>query len=131
MAEDPQFIDTANYDFRLNPNSPAIDTGSSTPVSFDLNHSSRFSNDYLYLGAFESQIGRVYVDKTRSLGGDGTSWGDAFRYLQDCILEADQILVGFDQVQVWVADGTYYADDDEGGNVTDDDREALFGFLKI
>ena len=131
LAEDPQFIDTANYDFRLNLNSPAIDTVSSTSVSFDLNHASRVSNDYLDLGAFESQIERVYVDRTRSLGGDGTSWGDAFRHLQDGILEADQILVGFDQVQIWGADGTYYADDDEGGNVSDDDREALFGFLKI
>ncbi len=65
----------------------------------------------------------IYVDSSAVLGGTGTSWADAYRYLQDAIAEADG---KFGPVQIWVARGTYYPDEDEGGNVIADDRSAAF-----
>ena len=65
-----------------------------------------------------------YVDSNRENSGDGTSWAEAFRYLDDAIEEAD------DGDQVWVAAATYVP----GGNAPDststfefDDDIQLYG----
>lgn len=66
----------------------------------------------------------IYVDASVSPNGDGTSWGTAFRYLQDAFDLARQC--GQATVEIRVADGTYYPDDADYANVTSDDRTETF-----
>ena len=61
-----------------------------------------------------------YVDDNAPLGGNGTSWSTAFRYLQDALL-----VVG-DGDEIHVAGGTYTPDRDEAGQVTPSDPAASF-----
>ncbi len=63
-----------------------------------------------------------YVDDDADLGGDGSSWETAYKYLQDALY--DSALTGGDTIRV--AAGTYTPDKDEGGNVTHTDRTATF-----
>jgi len=59
----------------------------------------------------------IYVDADASPGGDGTSWEDAYKYLQDALAVA-----GGDD-QIWVAEGTYKPD--QGGRETPGDLDAF------
>jgi len=61
-----------------------------------------------------------YVDASAAPGGDGTSWGTAYCFLQDAL---DQTVAERND-EVWIADGTYHPDD--GLNVTEGDRTASF-----
>jgi hypothetical protein len=65
----------------------------------------------------------LHVDDDASTGGDGLSWGTAFKHLQDALLTA-----GGDPAftEIRVAGGVYKADQDEGGVVTPGDRLATF-----
>ncbi|MCH6259138.1 hypothetical protein MLD52_21455 [Puniceicoccaceae bacterium K14] len=63
---------------------------------------------------------RFYVSDDALGGGNGDSWGSAFRYLQDAL---DQTVSGRGD-EVWIEGGTYYPDD--GTTVTEEDREASF-----
>jgi predicted outer membrane repeat protein len=57
-----------------------------------------------------------YVDQDADGGADGTSWINAFNYLQDALLIAGS------GDQIWVANGTYTAD--QGVGITLGDRAA-------
>lgn len=61
-----------------------------------------------------------HVDDDAPLGGDGTSWSAAYKYLQDSLLAASN----GDQIRI--AGGTYKPDQDEGGLVNSGDRFAAF-----
>ncbi len=65
--------------------------------------------------------GTIYVDANATLGGDGTTWGTAYKYLQDALYKPPT-----SGDEIWVAEGTYKPDQDEGGNVTPSDRMATF-----
>lgn len=69
---------------------------------------------------------KLFVNADANLGGDGTSWTTAFKYLQDAIA-----LANTDDVfsEIWVAQGVYYPDEDEAGNVVDNDESASFQLL--
>lgn len=64
--------------------------------------------------------GVIYVNKNAGMGGNGASWGTAYKYLQDALSNATA------GDEIWVARGVYYPDEDESGGVTDNDRNASF-----
>ena len=75
----------------------------------------------LSLMAIPCTGGVIYVDDDASPGGNGTTWGTAYKYLQDALHEPPSY-----GDEIWVAAGMYKPDQDEGGNVTTGDREATF-----
>ena len=52
-----------------------------------------------------------YVDDDASTNGDGTTWGTAYRYLQDALAEAS---ADPGIIEIRVAGGLYTPDQDEG-----------------
>lgn len=66
--------------------------------------------------------GVIYVDDDASLGGNGQTWGTAYKYLQDALNKPPT-----SGDQIWVAEGTYKPD--QGGGVTSGDRNATFQLI--
>jgi hypothetical protein len=66
----------------------------------------------------------IYIDADASVGGNGQSWGTAYKYLQDALNKPPS-----SGDQIWVAEGTYKPDQDEGGNVTLGQRTETFGLI--
>ncbi|MFN2270490.1 MAG: choice-of-anchor Q domain-containing protein [Anaerolineae bacterium] len=66
----------------------------------------------------------IYVDADAAFGGDGSSWGKAYRYLQDA-LDYTNANGGTDY-QIWVAEGVYYPDEDGDGDHVNDDQNESF-----
>ena len=64
-----------------------------------------------------TSLGDVFnVDSDASPGGDGNSWATAPKYLQDALNDSES------GDEIWVAEGTYKPDQDQGGNVTPGNR---------
>jgi hypothetical protein len=71
----------------------------------------------LFIGQFLfSKV--IFVDDDSTLGGDGTSWATAHKYLQDALAVAEY------GDEIWVAEGTYKPD--QGRGQTSGNREATF-----
>lgn len=127
---DPLYISASTQNLQLQSCSPAIDLGDNSlnNATLDVNGNPRFfDSGTIDLGAYEFQglpstaNAIVYVDASKTGGqNDGSSWADAFLNLQDGLIAASCSSVA----QVWVAKGTYYAD--EGAGNVNDDREASF-----
>ncbi|MEM6319281.1 MAG: choice-of-anchor Q domain-containing protein [Bacteroidota bacterium] len=134
------YVDAANHNLRLLSFSNAIDAGNNNqnsttedlagnPRRFDDERVTDTGNGtapIIDMGAFERQFPILYVNSTATAGGDGTKWDNAFRYLQDALAEASN---NKNIQEIWVAAGTYYPDEDEAGNVTDNDESATFQLL--
>lgn len=63
-----------------------------------------------------------YVDDDAPLGGDGTSWNKAYKYLQGALLEQANPPV----TEIRIAGGIYQPDQDEEGRVVPGDRNVSF-----
>lgn len=87
--------------------STVVDTGAGTPPIVDI-------------GAYEHNR-VIHVDASAHGSNDGTSWGNAFVYLQDGLSKA--VSTTWDD-EIWVAGGTYYPD--QGGTPPANPREATF-----
>jgi predicted outer membrane repeat protein len=62
----------------------------------------------------------LFVDDDADLGGDGSSWATAFRFLQDALADAEP------GAEIRLGQGTYTPDRDETGTVTPGDRWSAF-----
>ena len=104
----PRFVDDACAD----------DTGDGTPPIVDM-------------GAYELQAPdlpvRLYVDDDAPPGGDGSSWVNAFKHLQDALTLAEACSP-FVQ-EIWVAQGTYRPDEDADDPNGTGDRDATFQLI--
>ncbi|MBA7476634.1 hypothetical protein ES707_12025 [subsurface metagenome] len=79
---------------------------------------------FLGFGCTIAAGGTIYVDASASGSNDGSSWADAYNNLQDALYKPP---TGGDQI--WVAEGTYKPDEDEGANVTPNDRTETFQLI--
>lgn len=119
---DPQFVDAAAGNFRLDRGSPCIDAGGNAILpayaTADLDGTTRFVNDVAVLdtgagtspivdmGCFETPCTVRYVRQSATGAGTGLSWADAYVDLQDAL--DDAAVGGIDYVLV--AEGTYQPD---------------------
>ena len=63
----------------------------------------------------------IYVNADAPGGGNGQTWDKAYKYLQDALYKPPTR-----GDEIWVAEGTYKPDQDEGGNVTPGERTETF-----
>ncbi len=127
---DPKFVDAPEAseapftggDYRLQPGSPAINVGTNQGIpswdSTDIaGHSRIYGLDLggiVDLGAYESTEGGfvlpdaqgiLYVDNAIADPGDGSSWGNALKFLSDATRTARS---NANVKEIHVAEGTYY-----------------------
>ncbi len=78
-----------------------------------------------YLVCVPAGASIVFVDGDATGANNGTSWADAYKYLQDALVDArGKTSVGAVPVEVRVAEGTYKPD--RGAGIAPGDRKASF-----
>jgi predicted outer membrane repeat protein len=144
-GQDPEFIDadgpdnqagTEDDNLRLLSVSPCVDTGHNSyigedsadldgdgyipePIPFDLDGDARIHNVTVDMGAYEFFSPKViYVDADAAGANDGSSWANAYVYLQDGLADA-----GYGD-EIRVAQGCYRPD--QGAGNTTGDSDATF-----
>ena len=107
LQVDPRFVDPANLDFSLRPNSFAIGRGDNAFVNttIDLVGGERVQEGTVDMGCIESPYptfeGIIYVDIDAAGNNSGLSWQNAFNNLGDALSLAEA------GDRIWVAEGTY------------------------
>jgi len=110
LNADPLFVNAAAGDFRLQACSPAIDAGTNTGApTTDLDGNARVDaiagGGTVDMGAYEYQStlsgGTRWYVNAAATGGNGSSWGCAFKDLQLALAASDS------GDEIWVAAGTY------------------------
>jgi parallel beta-helix repeat protein len=134
LNANPLFTDTDGPDnaiggeddnLRLLSGSPCINTGANkfvpAGITTDLDDKSRFVGT-VDMGAYERPGAPfiIYVDDSALGSNTGTSWYNAYRYLQDALSIAQS------GNQVWVAQGTYKPDRDTVHPAGTANRDATF-----
>jgi hypothetical protein len=135
-AQNPKFIDADGPDdlpgneddnLRLQQDSPCINHGTNEHVptgSEDLDGNSRVLNGLVDMGAYEyccASAATIYVDDSAVGANNGSSWVNAFRYLQDALALATE------GAEIRVAQGTYSPDCGQGS--TPGDRYNTFHLI--
>jgi hypothetical protein len=122
---DPLFMNQAGGNYHLRPNSPCINAGDNSAVpsgvTTDLDSKPRIINGTVDMGAYEYEQQRpriIYVDAGASGENNGSSWTDAYNFLQDALADAN------DGTEIRVAQGSYRPD--RGAGITPGDRQATF-----
>ena len=77
--------------------------------------------------AFAAANVRLYVDADATGSNNGTSWENAYIYLQDALDEANAN--GSTHYEIWVAEGVYYPDEDSNGDHVNDQTTESFTLL--
>ena len=76
--------------------------------------------------AIPCQAEIIYVDADANGANDGTSWEDAYSYLQDALADANSSV---DVNQIWVAKGVYKPDQNLADPNGSSDRYATFKLI--
>lgn len=108
LITDPLFQDPASQSFKIFDNSPAYNQGDngSITLDYDLASNPRIIDDQVDIGCYEATQsppidGVVYVDINASGNNDGSSWADAYKYLNVALESAA------DNSEIWIAQGLY------------------------
>ena len=100
-------INWSDGDYHLLDDSPCIDAGDNaavpTTVTTDLDGNPRIENGIVDMGAYESRA-VFFVDIDATGANDGSSWADAYNYLQDALM----MVPSGDEIRI--AEGTYKPD---------------------
>jgi len=127
----PLFINPAGGNYHLRLKSPCINTGNNSAVppsiTTDLDGKPRIINGTVDMGAYEyvfqpSRI--IYVDAGAGGENNGSSWTDAYNFLQDALADANDSET---PTEIRVAAGTYRPDQGVGQTLCD--RTATFQLL--
>ncbi|WP_299671805.1 choice-of-anchor Q domain-containing protein [uncultured Polaribacter sp.] len=123
INQSAQFVDSDTHDYRLQSNSPAIDSGDNSYISepLDFLKNPRIiaavsdGSPTVDMGAVENTIvglspyvpinGIVYVNASATGNNRGESWANAFTTLQEALLQVSACID-----EIWVAKGTYKPD---------------------
>ncbi len=113
-------------DYHLFTDSPCIDAGDPNyiagPNETDLDGNPRVIAGRIDMGVYEFQSNLIlYVDTDATGANDGSSWADAFNFLQNALATA------YYSDKIHVAHGTYKPD--QGNGITPGDREATFQLI--
>jgi parallel beta-helix repeat protein len=133
-------VGTEDDDLRLLAGSPCIDAGDNTAISevTDLDGKPRFVQDPLTtdtgngtppiidMGAYEYNADVIFVDADAPGANDGSSWENAYNYVQDALAEANSN-PGVNQI--WVAEGTYKPDANTANPAGTGERTATFQLI--
>jgi len=142
------FKDPANGDYSLKAGSIAINAGDNTlytnaggnlTTDKDLAGNPRVFQSTIDIGAYESPVlvitpdtnNILYVNKTATGDGSGSSWANAIPELADALVWANNNKTNFTTtpLQIWVASGTYkplYSPEDGANFGTDQARDNAF-----
>lgn len=117
--------------YHLTSSSPCIDAGDPDylPVEdeTDIDGDWRLRATSVDMGAHE--YGKViYVDNSIGTSGNGLSWDTPYKYLRDALNSTVTQLDSGDEI--WVADGTYYPDEDTANPDGTDDRNSTFQLVE-
>jgi hypothetical protein len=123
ISADPLLADAYG---RLSADSPCIDRGNNAAVPpwvlTDLDGKPRIIGGRIDMGAYEVRYPRViYVDDDATGANNGSSWTDAYNFLQD------SLAVAWSGDEIRVAQGTYKPD--HGAGITPGDRAATFQLI--
>ncbi|MCE5315189.1 MAG: choice-of-anchor Q domain-containing protein [Armatimonadota bacterium] len=112
LSQDPMFVDMEYGDFHILPESPCKDAGSLSQSSIlvDIDGQSRMQGSNIDIGADECDGSQpiiqhrvLHINSLANDGGDGTSWGSAYKTIGSA---AEDVRVN-GPAEVWVAAGTY------------------------
>jgi hypothetical protein len=123
---DPLFTDALNNNYTLKLCTPVYNAGTNAVSigNLDYGGGARTLYDTLDMGAYEYITGRLYVNGNATGNDNGTSWTDAYVFLQDALRTLE--LCGCPG-EIWVALGDYYPD--EGVTRLDNFRGEAFKML--
>jgi len=114
---DPDGVDdiwaTTDDGLRVNILSANVNGGNNalipTGIATDITGAARTQGSTVDIGAYESAFscinGVVYVDSSKAVSGDGTSWAQAFKTLTEGLTVGNRCT---DVTEIWVAKGTYF-----------------------
>jgi predicted outer membrane repeat protein len=125
IGDNPLFVNSGDGDYHLQPDSPCVDTGDNSAVpqsvTTDLDGNPRIVNGTVDMGAYELGVMRIiYVDDTARGANNGSSWADAYNYLQDALRVATS------GTEIRIAQGTYKPDQTTNFRSPRGDRAATF-----
>ena len=127
---DPCFADANNSDYHLRADSLCINAGDpnyvAAPNEVDLDGKERVLGGRIDMGAYEYMGPTIYVDANAPGANDGTSWEDAFHFLQDALADAGSAAR---PVEILIAQGTYKPDQSSPDPNGSGDRYATFQLI--